>query len=54
MNNNVVFKPCEFGETPYGTIPSEALNRERVTTIPKGSTLKRVEAQGNLKVEDIV
>ena len=44
---NVVIKPCENGETPKGTIPCEALLRERVTTIPKGSTPKQVEAQGN-------
>ena len=43
----VVVKPCENGETPKRTIPCEALYRERVTTIPKGSTPKQVEAQGN-------
>jgi hypothetical protein len=31
-----------------GTILSEAYKKERATTIPKGSTLKRVEAQRTL------
>jgi hypothetical protein len=36
------------------TIPSQAPEGEGVTTIPKGSTLKRVEARGTRKGEDIV
>jgi len=42
----VVYKPLENGETLSETIPCEALFRERVTTIPKGSTIKRWEAGG--------
>jgi hypothetical protein len=40
-----VIKLCEFGEHPIiklRAIPSQV--RSGVTTIPKGSTLKRVEA----------
>jgi hypothetical protein len=42
-------KPCEFRETPNvepRAILSQASNEEGATTIPQGSTLKRVEAQG--------
>ena len=42
----VVSKPLENGGTLYEAIPCEALQRERVTTIPKGSTGKRREAGG--------
>nr|DAN67023.1 MAG TPA: hypothetical protein [Caudoviricetes sp.] len=42
-------KPFEIGGTLTKTIPSEALYItyiERVTTIPKGSTCKCMEAEG--------
>jgi hypothetical protein len=47
-------KPRELGGHPMWTIPSQAPEGEGVTTIPKGSTLKRVEARGTRKGEDIV
>jgi hypothetical protein len=50
-------KPCEFMGTPNvetRAIMSQAAIAEGATTIPKGSTLKRVEAQGIRKDEDIV
>nr|DAJ12321.1 MAG TPA: hypothetical protein [Bacteriophage sp.] len=40
-----VYKSIENGEPLSNkTIPCEALKRERVTTIPKGSTSKQREA----------
>jgi len=50
-------KSCELLETPNvepRAISSEAQKWERSTTIPQGSTAKRLEAQGNRKVDDIV
>lgn len=40
--------PLKTVELSFETIPCEALIRERVTTIPKGSTIKRWEAGGSL------
>ena len=40
--------PLKTVELSNETIPCEALFRERVTTIPKGSTIKRWEAGGSL------
>ena len=40
--------PLKTVKLSYETIPCEALFRERVTTIPKGSTIKRWEAGGSL------
>ena len=50
-------KPCEFMGTPNvktRAIMSQASFEEGATTIPKGSTPKRVEAQGIRQDEDIV
>ena len=40
--------PLKTVELSSETIPCEALIRERVTTIPKGSTIKRWEAGGSI------
>jgi hypothetical protein len=44
-----LYKPCEFSETPHGTILSHSrmnLIQSGATTIPSGSTPKWAEAQG--------
>jgi len=39
-------EPCELLGTPKWTISSQAQKWEGSTTIPKGSRIKRSEAQG--------